>query len=126
MVVLHHEIVAQSAPTAAAATDAHAAAEEVHTSSLVVYGTDAGSAMSRCVGLPVAFAALRVLDGHVKVRGVVGPTGDQSVYVGVLRDLEEVGLGMKESVGHGQGMEEILAMGLISESALRPRHCHEA
>ena len=110
MVVLHHEIVAQSAT---AATDAHAA-EEVHTSSLVVYRTDAGSAMSRCVGLPVAFAALRVLDGHVKVRGVVGPT-DESVYVSVLRDLEGVGIGMKESVRPGKGMEKILAMGLTRQ-----------
>jgi alpha-aminoadipic semialdehyde synthase len=106
MVVLHHELVAKSAEADAV--------EEIHTSSLIVYGTEAGSAMSRCVGLPVAFATLQVLDGHVRARGVVGPT-DKSVYGSVLRGLEEVGLGMTERVRHGMGMEGILVAGLTQQ-----------
>ncbi|KAG1857273.1 Saccharopine dehydrogenase, partial [Suillus tomentosus] len=59
MVVLLHEIVAQpSLPSIDSAT-------EVHTSSLVAYGNSEASAMARCVGLPVAFAALEVLYGNV-------------------------------------------------------------
>jgi alpha-aminoadipic semialdehyde synthase len=67
LVVLAHEVVARPAGAPPGA------AEEVHTSQLVTYGTPRASAMSRTVGLPVAFAALRVLDGQVAVRGVHGP-----------------------------------------------------
>jgi alpha-aminoadipic semialdehyde synthase len=63
LVVLSHEIIARSPD----------ATEEVHTSQLVTYGTPTASAMSRTVGLPVAFAALQVLDGKISVRGVQGP-----------------------------------------------------
>lgn len=72
--------------------------------------------MSRCVGLPVAFAALQVLDGGVSMRGVAGPT-DESVYGAVLRGLEEVGLGMKESVTIGSGMEGVLRDGLLNSTS---------
>ena len=104
MVILHHEIIAEPIRN-------YAAQEEVHTSSLTAYGTAAGSAMSRCVGLPVAFAALRVLDGGVNVRGVMGPT-DESIYTTVLSGLEEVGLGMKETMHNGVGVERTLMTGL--------------
>jgi len=70
------------------------------------------------VGLPVAFAALRVLDGEVLVRGVHGPE-DRTIYRSVLRGLEEVGLGMKETVRKGRGMEETLTSGLISRHSLQ-------
>jgi len=86
MVVLAHEIVAQPS---------HGGPEEVFTSSLITYGTPKASAMARTVGLPVAFAALNVVDGKIGLRGVRGP-GDVSVYEPVLRGLEEVGLGMVE------------------------------
>ncbi|KAF7986808.1 hypothetical protein HWV62_20442 [Athelia sp. TMB] len=105
MVVLSHEIVAQS-------IDAPGV-EEIYTSSLITYGTAKASAMARTVGLPVAFAAMEVLDGKVLLRGVQGPT-DKSVFSPVLRGLEEVGLGMREGVVVGQGMEDVLAGGLQS------------
>lgn len=107
IVILAHEIVAKSP----------IGSEEIHTSSLVTYGSPTASAMSRCVGLPVAFAALRVLDGRVPVRGVRGPE-DKTVYESVLRGLEEVGLGMKETVRKGRGMEEKLTSGLVSSYSL--------
>jgi alpha-aminoadipic semialdehyde synthase len=103
LVILSHEIIAQP--------QVPGAPEEVHTSSLITYGTPRASAMARCVGLPVAFATLEVLDGGVRTRGVAGPT-ERSLYSGVLRGLEEVGLGMKESVRLGKGMEEVLQAGL--------------
>ena len=104
LVVLFHEIIAQPADKP------HV--EEIYTSSLVTYGTPAASAMSRCVGLPVAFASLQVLDGKVPVRGVKGPT-DATIYGPVLDGLKVVGLSMKETFAKGKGMEDILADGLI-------------
>ncbi|OAX41805.1 hypothetical protein K503DRAFT_863595 [Rhizopogon vinicolor AM-OR11-026] len=103
MVVLSHEVVAQ--PTGAAM--------EVHTSKLIAYGNSEASAMARCVGLPVAFAALEILRGGIHVRGVHGPT-DRTLYDAVLDGLQEAGLEMKESVSKGQGMERVLAEGLRS------------
>ncbi|KAI0001339.1 Saccharopine dehydrogenase-domain-containing protein [Russula compacta] len=67
LVLLHHEIVAR---------DRRSGAEQVHTSTLTAYGDARASAMARTVGLPVAFAALRVLDGAVRATGVCGPTAD--------------------------------------------------
>jgi alpha-aminoadipic semialdehyde synthase len=100
LVVLSHEIVAKGRTPGAQ--------EETHTSQLVVYGDAQASAMSRTVGLPVAFAALRVLDGHVKARGVHGPT-ERAIWAGVLDDLESVNLGMDERVIKTQSMESKLA-----------------
>lgn len=88
LVILNHEIIAQDV----------LGQEEVHSSSLITYGGSDASAMARCVGLPVAFAALKVLDGRVSARGVCGPTVEENVWRGVLDGLEEVGLGMKETV----------------------------
>jgi len=105
MVVLSHEFVAQplSSPTGAST--------EVHTSQLIAYGNSEVSAMARCVGLPVAFAALEVLRGGIHVRGVHGPT-DRTLYGAVLDGLQGAGLEMKESVRKGPGMEKVLAEGL--------------
>ena len=93
-VFLSHELISRSRSTDSSA-DAH---EEVHTSSLIVRGTTKHSAMALTVGLPVAFAALRILDGEIHVRGVAGPTADVGLYRSILRDFERVGLGMRESV----------------------------
>jgi alpha-aminoadipic semialdehyde synthase len=88
LVILNHEIIAQDV----------SGREEVHSSSLITYGESKASAMARCVGLPVAFAALKVLDGSVSARGVCGPAVEENLWKGVLGGLEEVGLGMKETV----------------------------
>ena len=94
MVLLSHELISRSR-SADPSAEVH---EEVHTSSLIVRGTPEHSAMALTVGLPVAFAALRILDGEIHVRGVAGPTADVGLYRPILRDLEKVGLGMRESV----------------------------
>jgi alpha-aminoadipic semialdehyde synthase len=99
LVLLHHEVVARDA----------SGTERVYTSSLTALGDARASAMARTVGLPVAFAALRVLDGSVRATGVCGPTADEAVWRGVLEGLESKGLGVKESVSSGLSMEGVLA-----------------
>jgi alpha-aminoadipic semialdehyde synthase len=106
MVVLMHEITV--GPPSAHGKPVE---EETHTSTLIAYGTPSSSAMSRTVGLPVALAALAVLDGEVHARGVQGPTME-SVYGPVLRGLEASGLGMKEKVVLGGGSRRGLRDGL--------------
>ncbi|KAJ7212239.1 Saccharopine dehydrogenase-domain-containing protein [Mycena pura] len=97
MVVLGHEVIAHKPGMA----------DEVHRSSLVAYGTPRATAMARTVGLPVAIAALNVLDGKVAIRGVAGPT-DASIYNPVLRGMEEAGLGMKEEIVTERSIEASL------------------
>ncbi|KAF9236788.1 Saccharopine dehydrogenase-domain-containing protein [Melanogaster broomeanus] len=108
LVLLSHEIVAQPLSIPGEAQPEHT---EVYTSSLVAYGTSSVSAMSKCVGLPVAFATLAVLDGKVVGRGVQGPT-EEALYQAVLDGLEEGGLAMKEGIRKGCGMEARLNDGL--------------
>ena len=103
LVLLHHEIVTR---------DRRSGAEQVHTSTLTAYGDARASAMARTVGLPVALAAQRVLDGAVHATGVCGPTAEEAVWKGVLEGLESRGLGIKENVKSGPSMENILAAGL--------------
>lgn len=103
MVVLSHEIIAR--PRGAP----NGQGEEIHSSQLITYGTSSASAMSRTVGLPVAFAALQVLDGKVAAKGVHGPNVERSVYQGVLQGLMGVGLGMQEKVVKGMSLEAQLA-----------------
>ena len=114
MVILHHEIIARTI------SDHGYNYEEVHTSSLTAYGSPKTSAMSQCVGLPVAFSALQVLDGKVSLRGVTGPT-HESIYDPVLAKLQEAGLGMKESVRRGVGIEDTLTAGLASRLSVSTR-----
>ena len=66
------------------------------TASLRHYGTPEASSMSITVGKTLAFAALRVLDGHVTQRGVTGPYR-REVWEGVLGCLEEAGVKVVES-----------------------------
>lgn len=105
MVFLSHELISRSR-TADPYANVH---EEVHTSSLIVRGTPEHSAMALTVGLPVAFAALRILDGKIHVRGVAGPTADVGLYRPILRDLETVGLDMRESVVRRKGKAGVAA-----------------
>ncbi|WVQ99333.1 hypothetical protein IAU59_006466 [Kwoniella sp. CBS 9459] len=65
------------------------------TASLLCYGDDKASAMSVTVGKTLAFAALRVVDGLVKGRGVMGPY-EREVWEGTLEKLEEVGVVVEE------------------------------
>jgi alpha-aminoadipic semialdehyde synthase len=104
LVILVHEVITQSEAQQQQCI-------EVHSSSLVVYGTPTASAMARCVGLPVAFAALLILDGSMQVRGVTGPT-ERTLYCGILGRMEEAGLAMREAVCFGCGVENILVQGL--------------
>ncbi|KAF5338828.1 hypothetical protein D9758_012081 [Tetrapyrgos nigripes] len=99
MVVMAHEVIARTSPGGVNATSPGAGEEEIHTSSLIAYGDDRYSAMARTVGLPVAIAALAIVDGKVDkgLRGVAGP-GHESVREPVLKGLVQVGLGMEESI----------------------------
>lgn len=65
------------------------------TASLTCYGTAEASAMSKTVGKTLAFAALRVADGHVRGRGVQGPY-EREVWEGVLDELESAGVRVEE------------------------------
>nr|XP_019046253.1 alpha-aminoadipic semialdehyde synthase [Kwoniella bestiolae CBS 10118]OCF25183.1 alpha-aminoadipic semialdehyde synthase [Kwoniella bestiolae CBS 10118] len=69
--------------------------EEKVTASLLHYGDESSSAMSVTVGKTLAFAALRVLDGQVRDRGVTGPY-EREVWEGTLDSLESVGVVVKE------------------------------
>ncbi|PIL32665.1 hypothetical protein GSI_05369 [Ganoderma sinense ZZ0214-1] len=117
LVVLSHEIVTRPKGSQVPLTAPSIGEEEIHTSSLVTYGTKDASAMSRTVGLPVAFAALQIVDGGVSARGVQGPTSKE-VYENVLRRLEEVGLGMRENV---RKVTAGNALGISVEESLRRR-----
>ncbi|KAF8966790.1 Saccharopine dehydrogenase-domain-containing protein [Flammula alnicola] len=98
MVVLSHEIITKDS------TRGHNK-REVHTSTLITYGTKTpnvgfqgerpASAMARTVGIPVAIAALLVAEGKIKLAGVQGPLSS-AIYNPVLEGLAEVGLHMVE------------------------------
>ena len=88
LVILHHEVITR------ADTCLERSTEELHTSTLEVYGDDKASAMSRCVGLPVAFAALKLLQGDVVLKGVHGPT-DPAICYYILDSLETAGIHIK-------------------------------
>jgi alpha-aminoadipic semialdehyde synthase len=119
IVILSHEFVVRSSASPDSLREMAREEAEVHTSTLVAYGTPGSSAMSRCVGLPIAFAALMVIDGHVRARGVAGPGVEEGVYRGVLRGLEERGLGMVENVRKGEGMSDLLYEGLTGSMSHR-------
>ena len=68
--------------------------DEVHSATLQVYGTPGETAMARCVGLPVAFAALNILDNKPQHVGVCGPT-DSATYTHILARLAGVGIKME-------------------------------
>jgi len=88
-VLLHHafKLVPKDAPNAP---------EQTVTASLLCTGDAKASAMSVTVGCTLAFAALRVADGQVAGRGVRGPY-DKDVWEGVLAELEEIGVQVKET-----------------------------
>ncbi|KAL1918036.1 uncharacterized protein VTP21DRAFT_3302 [Calcarisporiella thermophila] len=86
MVALHHEFTVLTAQNT----------KEVHTSSLIAYGTlDTTTAMAKTVGLPAAMATEMVLRGEVAERGVVGPMM-KNVYTKILEGLSREGVNIVE------------------------------
>jgi len=69
--------------------------KELH-SFMVVMGTDQHrTAMSKTVGLPVAFCAEQILKGNIKQRGVLRPLSKE-IYQPILRQLKQHGIVFEE------------------------------
>ncbi|MBC9797437.1 saccharopine dehydrogenase family protein [Sinomicrobium weinanense] len=67
--------------------------------SMVVIGEDRKlTAMAKTVGLPVAMAALQILDGKINTPGVQIPIR-REVYTPILKELEEQGVIFREKEG---------------------------
>jgi hypothetical protein len=61
-------------------------------SKMVCIGDDQTyTAMAKTVGLPVAMAALQILNGKIKMPGVQLPI-NKEVYLPILKELEEYGV----------------------------------
>jgi saccharopine dehydrogenase (NAD+, L-glutamate forming) len=66
-------------------------------SNMVLKGTDqSNTAMAKTVGLPVAIAALKILNGVIKNPGVQLPIV-KKVYSPILNELEQYGIAFHES-----------------------------
>ena len=62
------------------------------TSSLQVKGDDIHqTAMAKTVGLPLAIAALQILEGNIKMTGVQIPVHEE-IFTPILRELEKMGI----------------------------------
>ena len=65
-------------------------------SSMVAYGENQTyTAMAKTVGLPVAIAALKILNGEIKTPGVQRPISKE-IYKPILKELESFGVTFKE------------------------------
>jgi len=65
-------------------------------SSMVAIGENQTyTAMAKTVGLPVAIAALKILNGEIKTPGVLRPISKE-VYEPILKELEGFGISFKE------------------------------
>jgi len=72
-------------------------------SSLVVKGVDSiHTAMAKTVGLPVAIAALQILNGNINTPGVQLPI-NKEVYLPILKELEDFGVVFHEKQGSYMG-----------------------
>lgn len=60
------------------------------------------TAMAKTVGLPVAIAALQILNGNITTPGVQLPL-NKEVYLPILKELEEFGVVFHEKPGHYMG-----------------------
>jgi hypothetical protein len=68
------------------------------TSSMVLEGDDKfKTAMSKTVGMPIAFAVERLFNGDFVSRGVQIPVTPE-FYVPLLQDLKPIGISFKESI----------------------------
>jgi saccharopine dehydrogenase-like NADP-dependent oxidoreductase len=69
--------------------------KEIH-ASLTAIGDDANyTAMAKTVGLPLGIAAKLLLEGKINTRGVCIPVLKE-IYEPVLRELNELGIGLSE------------------------------
>jgi saccharopine dehydrogenase-like NADP-dependent oxidoreductase len=65
-------------------------------SNMVVIGDDQTyTAMAKTVGLPVAIATLKILNGEIKTPGVQLPI-TKEVYEPILKELQSYGINFKE------------------------------
>jgi len=68
-----------------------------YTSSLVIEGeNERHTAMSKTVGMPIAFAVERMIRGEIKERGVRLPILPE-LYLPILKDLKNIGVAFIES-----------------------------
>jgi saccharopine dehydrogenase (NAD+, L-glutamate forming) len=66
-------------------------------SNMVIIGEDTvETAMAKTVGLPVAIAALKILNGEITTPGVQIPIAKE-VYEPILKELEDYGIVFKEN-----------------------------
>ena len=124
MVILSHELVTVPSHARPQAGERHS--RRVHTSTLVVHGDpspEGSSAMARTVGLPLAYATIRVLNGDIRVRGVRAPV-DEEVYKPILHDLEGAGIFMKEETSFTEGMSSHLVANFRSPALIHRPHVH--
>lgn len=81
MLVMHHEIIAK-----------YPRHKERITSALIDYGIPNGdSSMSRTVTLPVAIASRMIIEGKIRLTGVLRPTLPQ-IYEPILNELTKLGI----------------------------------
>ena len=85
MIVLNHEFIGEFPDH-----------REIITSTLVDYGTEAGSSMARTVSLPIAIAVRLFLEGRIEARGVRIPVIPE-IYEPILAELAEMGISFKET-----------------------------
>ncbi|MGC8747202.1 MAG: saccharopine dehydrogenase C-terminal domain-containing protein, partial [Candidatus Saccharicenans sp.] len=65
-------------------------------SSLIDFGIPYGpTSMSRLVGLPAAIATRLILEGRIKLRGVLIPTYPE-IYEPILEELKTLGVSFRE------------------------------
>mgnify|MGYP000936757237 CR=1 FL=1 len=55
------------------------------------------TAMSKTVGMPIAFAAIMVLNGEIKSKGVLMPSSEE-IYNPILNQLEKIGVKFQEKI----------------------------
>lgn len=87
MIVMQHEI-----------TCMRGGKRQVETSTLVVKGEDhLHTAMARTVGLPLGIAALLLLEGKIRLKGLYIPVLPE-IYTPVLKELEKEGICFRHTV----------------------------
>lgn len=85
MIVMHHKF----------GYEINGEKRQIDSSMIVVGENQTYTAMAKTVGLPVAMATLRILNGDIKTPGVQIPISKE-VYVPILKELEEYGIKFTE------------------------------